>query len=161
LSASFPDFFFAQPKYRGGEWDPSEKWGQVLVQPLKLPILQVKVLNLTLLRLYSTRPLLQFSTGLLGLLDCKTWPHLPPRQMRHRVRELVEEIVGRICREQGLSEGELQSGSQRKMVSEVRAQIAFFLSRGRDLDGWNREKLGRWSFSHYHGRKEKDSPDGQ
>ena len=51
------------------------------------------------------------------------------RQMRSRGRKSVEEIVGRMCREQGVSEEELRSGSQRRMVSKVRAEIACFLSR--------------------------------
>jgi putative transposase len=51
------------------------------------------------------------------------------RQMRHRGRKSVEEIVGRMCRERGVSEEELRSGSQRRLVSRVRAEIACFLNR--------------------------------
>jgi len=36
LSASFPDFFFAQLKYRGGEWDPNPQFAEAIIEELEL-----------------------------------------------------------------------------------------------------------------------------
>jgi chromosomal replication initiation ATPase DnaA len=51
------------------------------------------------------------------------------RQVRNRGRISIEEIIRRMCRGSGVSENEVSSGSQRRMVSEVRAEIACYLSR--------------------------------
>ena len=51
------------------------------------------------------------------------------RQVRNRGTKPIEEIIRRMCRESGVSEKEVSSGSQRRRVSEVRAEIACFLSR--------------------------------
>jgi len=36
LSASFPSFFFAQLKYRGGEWDPNPQFTEAIIEELEL-----------------------------------------------------------------------------------------------------------------------------
>jgi hypothetical protein len=36
LSASFPHFFFAQLKYRGGEWDPNPQFAEAIIEELEL-----------------------------------------------------------------------------------------------------------------------------
>jgi hypothetical protein len=36
LCASFPDFFFSQLKYRGGEWDPNPQFCEAIVEELEL-----------------------------------------------------------------------------------------------------------------------------
>jgi hypothetical protein len=51
------------------------------------------------------------------------------RQMRNRRTKSIGEIIGRMCRESGVSEREIESGSQRRKVSKVRAEIACSLSR--------------------------------
>ena len=51
------------------------------------------------------------------------------RQVRNRGTKPIEEIIRRMCRESGVSEKAVSSGSQRRRVSEVRAEIACFLSR--------------------------------
>jgi len=51
------------------------------------------------------------------------------RQVRNRATKPIEEIIQRICRESGVSEREVSSGSQRRRVSEARAEIACYLSR--------------------------------
>lgn len=51
------------------------------------------------------------------------------RQVRNRGRKSIEKIMRRMCRKSGVSENELRSGSQRRRVSEVRSEIACFLSR--------------------------------
>jgi putative transposase len=51
------------------------------------------------------------------------------RQIRNRGRKSIEGIIGRMCRESGVSEKEVSSGSQRRRASKVRAEIACFLSR--------------------------------
>jgi REP element-mobilizing transposase RayT len=51
------------------------------------------------------------------------------RQVRNRETKTIEEIIERMCKESGVSEKELRSGSQRRRVSEVRGDIACYLSR--------------------------------
>jgi len=51
------------------------------------------------------------------------------RQVRPRGTKAIEEAIGRICRESGVSEKELACGNQRRRVSEVRTEIACYLSR--------------------------------
>jgi transposase-like protein len=51
------------------------------------------------------------------------------RQVRNRGRKTIEERIRRMCREAGVSEEELRSGSQRRRVSGVRTEIAYYLSR--------------------------------
>ncbi|MEW6374499.1 MAG: hypothetical protein AB1502_01735, partial [Thermodesulfobacteriota bacterium] len=51
------------------------------------------------------------------------------RQVRNIGTKSIEEIIRRMCRESGVSEREVRYGSQRRRVSEVRAEIACFLSR--------------------------------
>jgi putative transposase len=51
------------------------------------------------------------------------------RQVRNRGAKPIEEIVRRMCRESGVSEKEVSSGSQRRRVSAARAEIACYLSR--------------------------------
>jgi putative transposase len=51
------------------------------------------------------------------------------RQVRNRGTKPIEEIIRRMCRESGVSEKEVSSGSQRRRVSEARAEIACYLSR--------------------------------
>jgi putative transposase len=51
------------------------------------------------------------------------------RQIRNRGTKTIEEIIRRMCKESGVSEKELRSGSQRRRVSEVRKEIACYLSR--------------------------------
>jgi REP element-mobilizing transposase RayT len=51
------------------------------------------------------------------------------RQLRNRGTKRIEEMIRRMCRESGVSEKELGSGSQRRRVSEVRTEIACYLSR--------------------------------
>ena len=51
------------------------------------------------------------------------------RQVRNRGRRSIDEIIGRMCEESGVSEMEIKSGSQRRRVSKVRAEIACYLSR--------------------------------
>jgi len=36
LSASFPQFFFTQIKYRGGEWDPNPQFAEAIIEELEL-----------------------------------------------------------------------------------------------------------------------------
>jgi len=36
FSASFPHFFFAQLKYRGGEWDPNPQFAEAIIEELEL-----------------------------------------------------------------------------------------------------------------------------
>ena len=36
LSASFPNFFFAQLRYRGGEWDPNPQFAEAIIEELEL-----------------------------------------------------------------------------------------------------------------------------
>jgi hypothetical protein len=36
LSAAFPDFFFTQLKYRGGEWDPNPQFAEAIIEELEL-----------------------------------------------------------------------------------------------------------------------------
>jgi transposase-like protein len=51
------------------------------------------------------------------------------RQVRNKGTNAIEETIRRICRESGVSEKELRSGGQRRRVSEVRTDIACYLSR--------------------------------
>ena len=51
------------------------------------------------------------------------------RQVRNRGRKSIEEIIERMCRESGVSEIEIRSGSQRRRVSKVRAEIVCYLNR--------------------------------
>ena len=51
------------------------------------------------------------------------------RQVRNRRTKSIEEVIGRMYRESGVSEKEIRSGSQRRGVSKMRADIAYFLSR--------------------------------
>ncbi len=51
------------------------------------------------------------------------------RQVRNRGAKAIEETIRRICRGSGVNEKELGSGSQRRRVSEVRTEIACYLSR--------------------------------
>ena len=51
------------------------------------------------------------------------------RQVRNRGAKRIEEIIRRMCRESGVSEKEVSSGSQRRRVSAARAEIACYLSR--------------------------------
>ncbi len=51
------------------------------------------------------------------------------RQVGSRGRKSIEEIIGEKCRGSGVSEVEVRSGSQRRRVSKVRAEIACYLSR--------------------------------
>jgi len=51
------------------------------------------------------------------------------RQVRNRGAKPIEEIIRRMCRESGVSEKEVSSGSQRRRVSAARAEIACYLSR--------------------------------
>jgi hypothetical protein len=51
------------------------------------------------------------------------------RQVWNSRTKSIEEVIGRMCRESGVSEKEIRSGSQRRGVSKVRADIAYFLSR--------------------------------
>jgi len=51
------------------------------------------------------------------------------RQVRNRGTKTIEERIEQMCRESGVSEKELKSGSQRRRVSEVRGEIACYLSR--------------------------------
>jgi REP element-mobilizing transposase RayT/transcriptional regulator len=52
------------------------------------------------------------------------------RQMRYRERKTsIEEVVGRMCREEGVREEELKRGGQRRRASEVRRKVAYYLSR--------------------------------
>jgi putative transposase len=51
------------------------------------------------------------------------------RQVRNRGAKPIEEIIQRMCRESGVSEKEVSSGSQRRRVSAARAEIACYLSR--------------------------------
>ena len=50
-------------------------------------------------------------------------------QMRNRRTKSIGEIIGRMCRKSGVSEKEIESGSQRRRISKVRAEIACLLSR--------------------------------
>jgi putative transposase len=45
----------------------------------------------------------------------------------------IEEIIRRMCKESGVGEKELRFGSQRRRVSEVRTEIAYYLSREMDI----------------------------
>jgi putative transposase len=52
------------------------------------------------------------------------------RQMRHKGgKETIEEAVKRMCKEGGVREQELKTGGQRRKITEVRARIAYWLSR--------------------------------
>jgi REP element-mobilizing transposase RayT len=51
------------------------------------------------------------------------------RQIRNRGTKKIEEMIWKRCKESGVSEKELKSGSQRRRVSGVRTEIAFYLSR--------------------------------
>ncbi len=51
------------------------------------------------------------------------------RQVRNSGAKRIEEIIRRMSRESGVGEKELGSGSQRRKVSEVRAEIACYLNR--------------------------------
>jgi predicted ArsR family transcriptional regulator len=51
------------------------------------------------------------------------------RQVRNRGTKTIEETIRRMCRKSGVSEKELGSGGQRRRVSEVRTEIACYLSR--------------------------------
>jgi len=51
------------------------------------------------------------------------------RQVRKRETKTIEEMIGWMCRESGISEKELRCGSQRRRVSKVRGEIACKLSR--------------------------------
>jgi hypothetical protein len=51
------------------------------------------------------------------------------RQVRNPGTKTIEEIIRRMCRESGVGEKELGSGSQRRKVSEVRTKIACYLNR--------------------------------
>jgi len=51
------------------------------------------------------------------------------RQVRKRGTKTIEETIRRICRESEVSEKELVSGGQRRRVTEVRTEIACYLSR--------------------------------
>jgi len=51
------------------------------------------------------------------------------RQVWSRGTKSIEQIMQRMCRESGVSEKEVRSGSQRRRVSQVRGEIAFYLSR--------------------------------
>lgn len=51
------------------------------------------------------------------------------RQVRNRGTRAVEETIRRMCRGSGVNEKELGSGSQRRRVSQVRTEIACYLSR--------------------------------
>jgi putative transposase len=51
------------------------------------------------------------------------------RQVRNSGTKSIEEIIRRMCRESGVSEKEVRSGSQRRVVSEVRARISCSLNR--------------------------------
>jgi hypothetical protein len=51
------------------------------------------------------------------------------RQVRNRGTKTIEEKIQEMCRESGVSENELTSGSQRRRVSETRADIAWYLNR--------------------------------
>ena len=51
------------------------------------------------------------------------------RQVRNRARRSIEKVIGQVCRESGVSETEVKSGSQSRRVSKVRADIACFLNR--------------------------------
>jgi putative transposase len=56
------------------------------------------------------------------------------RQMRVRGgRVSVEEVIRRMCKEGGVREQEVKSGGQRRKISEVRARIAYYLSRERGI----------------------------
>jgi chromosomal replication initiation ATPase DnaA len=50
------------------------------------------------------------------------------RQVKNRGTKTIEEMIRRMCRESGVSEKELGSGGQRRRVSEVRTEIACYLS---------------------------------
>jgi len=50
------------------------------------------------------------------------------RQVRNRGTKAIEEVIRRMCRESGVSEKELRCGGQRRRVSEVRSEIACYLS---------------------------------
>jgi putative transposase len=51
------------------------------------------------------------------------------RQLRNTRTKTIEEIIRLMCKESGMSEKELRSGSHKRRVSEVRAEIAYYLSR--------------------------------
>lgn len=51
------------------------------------------------------------------------------RQVRNRETKSIEETIQRICMESGVSEKEVRSGGQRRVVSEVRTKISCFLNR--------------------------------
>ena len=55
---------------------------------------------------------------------------LPLQQIRHRGgKETIEEVVKRMSKEGGVREQELKTGEQRRKITEVRARIAYWLSR--------------------------------
>jgi putative transposase len=52
------------------------------------------------------------------------------RQMEHRGgKKSIEEVIRSMCKEEGVREQELKTGGQRRKISEVRARIAYYLSR--------------------------------
>ena len=52
------------------------------------------------------------------------------RQMKHRGRKIsIEEVIRKMCNEEGVCEQELRTGGQRRKISEVRAKIAYWLNR--------------------------------
>jgi putative transposase len=52
------------------------------------------------------------------------------RQMWHRGDKVsIEEVIRKMCKGEGVKAEELQRGRQRRKVSEVRAKIAYYLSR--------------------------------
>ena len=55
------------------------------------------------------------------------------RQRRNRGTKTIEEMIRRMCLESGVSEKELRCGSQRRRGSEVRREIASYLSRERGI----------------------------
>ena len=50
------------------------------------------------------------------------------RQVRNRGAKTIEEMIRRMCRESGVSEKGLRSGSQRRRATEARKEIACYLS---------------------------------
>jgi len=52
------------------------------------------------------------------------------RQIKYRGGKIsVEGVIRKICKEEGVREQELKAGGQRRKISEVRARIAYYLSR--------------------------------
>jgi len=50
------------------------------------------------------------------------------RQFRLGKKESIDQVINRLCKEEGIEERELRNGGKRKKVSEVRAKISFQLS---------------------------------